>query len=200
MNILGARPLMQTPPLPRITTQPQAAEGDGGDTAGSMQRRAVGQADRRSPAWRGQPVAPAPVTKQPGRFASQLDAKRPGCFVTKADSPPASRAARPGEAVARIVHPAFERPLKQGNLIRLVLGELVIELVLKDSRLYGKVLAETTSAKDLIESHLDDLRQGLERKGVEIGKFEVIVAEPEPELAGEPPLRSIRRLNLDVLA
>jgi len=85
-------------------------------------------------------------------------------------------------------------------VVRLTLGDFVIELVLRDSRLYGRVLAETASAKDLIESHLDDLRRGLERKGVEIGGFEVTVAEPEPAASVELPLRSVRRLVLDVLA
>ena len=85
-------------------------------------------------------------------------------------------------------------------MVRLTLGEFVIELVLRDSRLYGKVLAETASAKDLIESHLDDLRRGLDRKGVVIGAFEVTVAEPDPAPAGETPLRSLRRLVLDVRA
>ena len=103
-------------------------------------------------------------------------------------------------AAAKIVDPAVASRPQSGNVIRLVLGELVIELVLRDSRLYGKVLAETESAKDLIESHLDDLRRGLERKGVEVGRLEVIVAEPEPSPSGEPALRSLRRLVLDVLA
>ncbi len=108
--------------------------------------------------------------------------------------------ATPATAAARIVDPPIASRLRQGNVIRLALGEFVIELAVRDSQLYGKVLAESASAKDLIESHLDDLRRDLERKGVEVARFEVIVAEPEPAASGEPPLRSGRRLVLDVLA
>jgi len=111
-----------------------------------------------------------------------------------------SAASAPATAVARIADPAVAARLRQGTVVRLTLGEFVIELVLRDSRLYGKVLAETASAKDLIESRLDDLRRGLERKGVEIGGFEVTVAEAEPAGSEELPLRSVRRLVLDVLA
>jgi len=200
MNILGVRPLVQTPSLPRITSQDHPAESERGDAARPMQRRPVEQADRRLPSWKAGSSAPPPVTKQPGRFVTELVTKRPGCFVTSAASPAAARRATPATAVARVLDPAIASRLRQGTVVRLTLGEFVIELVLRDSRLYGKVLAETASAKDLIESHLDDLRRGLERKGVEIGAFEVTVAEPDPAPAGEPPLRSLRRLVLDVRA
>jgi hypothetical protein len=100
--------------------------------------------------------------------------------------------------LANVVDAATVARLRPGTVVRLAVGEFVIELVLRDSRLYGNVLAETASAKDLIEGHLDDLRRGLERRGVEIGAFEVIVADAPP--TGEPLLRSARRLVLDVLA
>jgi hypothetical protein len=200
MNTLGVRALMQSPSLPRITSQDPPASADGGDSARSMPRRTVQQAERGLPAWKGGPPSPPPVTKQPGRFVTELVTKRPGCFVTAQASPSTRRGSGPATAAARIVDPAIASRLRQGTVVRLTLGEFVIELVLRDSRLYGKVLAESASAKDLIESHLDDLRRGLERRGIEIGGFEVTVAGPEPAPSEELPLRSVRRLVLDVLA
>jgi len=200
MNTLGVRALMQTPALPRITSQdPPASADGGGDSTRLMQRGPLHQAERRLPAWKAESPAtvrpPAPV-----RDARSSGSRPAGAAVAEKAPLPASRSTPPATAVARIVDPAIASRLRAGTVVRLTLGEFVIELVLRDSRLYGKVLAETASAKELIESHLDDLRRGLDQKGVEIGGFEVTVAEPEPAASGEPPLRSVRRLVLDVLA
>ena len=196
MNSLGVRALMQTPPLPRITSHDQAGDPAAGEFGRTTHRGPVLQADPRLPAF---------VTKQPGRFVTSSGAvpvtKKPGCFVTSpAASRTAVRVASPAAAAAKIVEPPIASRLRQGNVIRLALGDLVIELALRDSLLYGKVLAETASAKDLIESRLDDLRRDLERKGVEVARFEVLVADPEPAASEEPPLRSVRRRLLDVRA
>ena len=199
MNTLGVRALMQTPSLPRITSQDPPPAADGGDSARSLQRGPVPQGDRRLPTWK----AESPATVRPSapfREARSSGSRPAGAAVSEKLPLPASRSTPPATAVARIVDPAVASRLRQGTVVRLTLGEFVIELVLRDSRLYGKVLAETASAKDLIESRLDDLRRGLDRKGVEIGGFEVTVAEPEPAASPEPPLRSVRRLVLDVLA
>ena len=199
MNTPGVRALMQTPPLPRITSQEHPPSADGGDSARMMKRGPVNQAERRLPAWKAE--SPATIRPSaPSREARSSGSRPAGAAVPEKPALSVSRSTTPATAVARIVDPAVASRLRQGTVVRLTVGEFVIELVLRDSRLYGKVLAETASAKDLIESHLDDLRRGLERKGVVIGAFEVTVAEPDPAPAGEPPLRSLRRLVLDVRA
>ena len=194
MNTLGVRPLMQTPPLPRIATQDHPADPDRSDSARPAPSRPVAAAEPRPPSWKGE--APASARPSMPRDTRASGTRPSGALVLERRPPAASRATAPATVAARIVEPSVASRLRQGNVIRLALGEFVIELVVRDSRLYGKVLAETASAKDLIESHLDDLRRGLERKGVEVARFEVMVAESEPAASEE----LVRRRLLDVLA
>jgi hypothetical protein len=198
MNTLGVRPLMQTPPLPRITSHEPQADPHGTDSARPTPSRPVAAAERPLPSWKGE----APAIGRPSfpRDTRASGTRPAGAPVLEKSRPAASRVALPAAAAPRIAEPPIASRLRQGNVIRLALGDLVIELAMRDALLYGKVLVETASAKDLIESHLDDLRRDLERKGVEVARFEVTVAGPESAASEELPLRSVRRLVLDLLA
>ena len=98
------------------------------------------------------------------------------------------------------------------------LGELLIDLRMGGSLLHGKVQAGSEAARDLILTHLDELRHALEQQGIQVGDFQVSVdssfrqeqsgssdqavwssgEDPSPEAMERP--RSIRPQALDVLA
>jgi len=98
------------------------------------------------------------------------------------------------------------------------LGELVIELLMRGSQLQGRVMTGSEAARDLILAHLDELRDALDRQGIQVGDLQVSVdpsfgegreaaSEPGPgrpsgtsEDASGYRLRSIRIQTLDLLA
>ena len=94
-------------------------------------------------------------------------------------------------------------PLRDGTRIRLSLspahlGELWIELSVAGPRLNGRVQTETSAARDLILSHLDDLRRDLEKRGIRISCLEVEVDEERSKTEAGP--RSHRKQVLDLRA
>jgi flagellar hook-length control protein FliK len=100
-------------------------------------------------------------------------------------------------------------PLRDGARLRLALspahlGDLRIELSMSGSRLRGTLFTESDAARDLILAHLDDLRRDLARRGLKVGRFEVVVARsgaPGAEAQPEGPRpRSHRRQVLDLEA
>jgi flagellar hook-length control protein FliK len=111
---------------------------------------------------------------------------------------------RPAVAVPRIVEAAvLLRPGKSTRLCVALhpehLGELVIELSLRGGLLQGVVLAESEAAREAISAHLDQLRSDLERKGIRVGDFQVLVAVAEPPESLDRIL-SLRPHVLDLLA
>lgn len=107
------------------------------------------------------------------------------------------------DIVRRLSEVLQSAPLRDGTRVRLSLspahlGDLWIELSVTGSRLTGRVRTETAAARDLILSHLDDLRRDLERRGIRITRLEVEVDEGRSRTEAGP--RSHRKQVLDVRA
>jgi len=141
------------------------------------------------------------------RAEAASGAPRPSRTVPVAGSARAeSLVARPipsRDLVRRLGEALQSTPLRDGTRVRLSLspahlGDLWIELSVAGSRLSGRVRAGTWAARDLILSHLDDLRRDLEKRGIRIRHLEVEVDEGRGKAETGP--RSHRKQVLDLRA
>lgn len=145
-------------------------------------------------------------------------------------APPASAGDR-AEFVDRIVKAAKLTQSRGAARIKIVLnppnlGELRVDLSVRQHVLHGTLQAESVAAKDLILSNLQSLREGLEGQGIRVGEFSVQVdpsfqqaqqdarqapahppataaaqdAEDEPSGPVQERLRSVRIQVFDVVA
>lgn len=203
MDLAGIRTIVAAPSLPRfapVQSSPESEEP--ADTPRRARPRDAGAA--KEPNVR--PSSPVPermASKEPLRSAPK---GLPSVAAPEKPTPPEQgRPATPAIAIQRIVDAAGVVRLEKCAHLRIALspehlGDLLIDLSWTGGALQGTVVAESGAAKELIESHLDQLRARLEGRGIPLGEFRVrvgVVSEsPEPEVS----LRSHRRQLLDVLA
>src|SRR5438477_1045713 len=88
-----------------------------------------------------------------------------------------TRPAIPAAVLERILEAApHVRPQKTTWLLLTLspahLGDLRIELTLKNARLHGRVLTQSNSAKDQILAHLDQIRLSLESREIQVGDIQ----------------------------
>lgn len=199
MDAAGIRAIVAAPPLPRIHTVRSSPDPQPQPEA-PVRIRPRESADP----TKQRPTPPPPervATREPARAAFKGSSSLASSGQPEPKAP--ARPLPPASAVERIVETA---PLVRAEkVVRLRvalspehLGDLLVELAWRGGALHGTVVAQSDAAKDLIAAHLEDLRAGLERRGIPLGEFRVLVAGEEGE--EEPRLRSPRRQLLDFLA
>lgn len=193
---------MLPPTLPRTPSKESPPDQPEDAPGRRIHPRAPEAFHRRTTAFPGDAAAPLrPAPHSPSRLRSSVPPVAPAPDRAPEDKRPAV----PAALVSRIVEAVRLRTCA-GTRIRIALspehlGELVLELVQQGSVVHGKILAENESARRLLSSQLDLLRDSLEDQGIRVGELRVSPGDSADEAADEPaPLRSLRRHRVDVLA
>jgi len=184
-RVPGPRPSDPDPEASRSAGRPI-------ETPGAGRRPSRGSDSGLAPRLRAEA---APGTARPSRTVPVAGSSRSESLAAR---PVPSR-----ELVRRLGEALQSAPLRDGTRVRLSLspahlGDVWIELSVAGSRLSGRVRTGTWAARDLILSHLDDLRRDLEKRGIRIRHLEVEVAEGRGKAEAGP--RSHRKQVLDLQA
>ncbi len=153
--------------------------------------------------------APAPAPDPAGRHAATDPTAQPlvvAPATARSDTPPqapATPAARPGsdlhpgsggKVAERVVveqvvsHFGRTGKLESGQAsLRLYpeeLGEVRLDIDIRDNRVSATLQAQSHQVQDVLNRHLDSLRQALEHQGLRVDRIEVRVAAESPPAAG----------------
>ena len=192
--MLGSGAILGAPSLPKFTTRRHSAARD--------------EAASLPPSRR--PAAPPEVRKRPrSTESSRILPPRTKNVAGSSRQAPVAVAGRSSSVVPGRPTVAFQRIVESVPLLRpekitrlqVVLDpELQIELSFRGGAVHGVVHAASNSARDRIESHLDQLRTMLEGKGIKVGDLRVVVAsDPPPSEGVSLPVASRAHL-VDLLA
>ncbi len=102
------------------------------------------------------------------------------------------------EFVERLMKAARVTQLRGQTHLRMVLhpphlGQLKVDLAMKDRVLHGTLTAETGTARETIVSHLQSLRDQLESQGIRVGDFQVGVEQGFSQAHPQDPDRGPAR-------
>ncbi len=86
----------------------------------------------------------------------------------------------PAAYIERVVRAARLTQGREQTRIRIMmtpprLGSLRVDLSVRDRVLTGNLRVESAEAKQLVQSHMDDLREALLKQGLQVGEFQVTV-------------------------
>ncbi|MBI5521274.1 MAG: flagellar hook-length control protein FliK [Desulfarculus sp.] len=146
--------------------QAKAAGGQGTAAAGEA------LAEAEAP----QAATPRPVAQ--AQAGSDLGALSQG--LTQADEALPARSVLPGYVVRQVGQQMAQMVARQENSLRLELkppslGEVSLELTVKDGVVKATMLTDTVAAKNILESGLDQLKQQLDMQGLKVERVEIMV-------------------------
>jgi flagellar hook-length control protein FliK len=133
-----------------------------------------------------QAVQQAVATKEPGSAsvttgnAPASDSSTPVEFTRKAEAK--SQFPKQPQMVDKLVRQAELTRARGESRMRMTLtppelGQMKIELNMKNKNLTGNIVVESAAAQELVSRHLSDLREALEARGIELGELEVTVKD-----------------------
>lgn len=186
--------LDQTSPLARAEAQALASKVAAQTLAGSHEL-AAGQAEGQAKstglqgaaagAAAGEALAEAEVpqaaTSRPvaqAQAGSDLGSLNQGLTQTEEGLP--ARSVLPGYVVRQVGQQMAQMVARQENSLRLELkppslGEVSLELTVKDGVVKATMLTDTVAAKNILESGLEQLKQQLDMQGLKVERVEIMV-------------------------